>query len=69
METHRLTMEADNGDDVLFACSVESCGRRLVVKRSGGLVVLERGDFFARHVGGNDGLEISVGPGSPLSRG
>ncbi|MGH8839283.1 MAG: hypothetical protein ACRDVO_08505 [Jiangellaceae bacterium] len=69
METHRLTMEADNGDDVLFTCSIESCGRRLVVKRSGGLVVLERGDFFARHVGGNDGLEISVGPGSPLSRG
>jgi hypothetical protein len=60
METHRLTMEADNGDDVLFACSIESCGRRLVVKRSGGLVVLERGDFFARHVGGTHGLDISA---------
>jgi hypothetical protein len=60
METHRLTMEADNGDDVLFACSVDSCGRRLVVKRSGGLVVLERGDFFARHVGGTHGLDISA---------
>jgi hypothetical protein len=65
METHRVTMDADNGDEVLFACSVESCGRRLVVKRSGGLVVLERGDFFARHVGGNDGLDISVGLASP----
>jgi hypothetical protein len=63
METHRLTMEADNGDDVLFACSIESCGRRLVVKRSGGLVVLERGDFFARHVGGSHGLDISVALG------
>lgn len=64
MEMHRLTMEADNGDDVLFTCSIESCGRRLVVKRSGGLVVLERGDFFARHTGGSDGLNISVGLGS-----
>ncbi len=61
---HRLTIEADNGEDVLLVCSIESCGRRLVVKRSGGLVVLERGDFFARHVGGNDGLDISVGLGS-----
>jgi hypothetical protein len=67
METHRLTIEADNGDDVLFACSIESCGRRLVVKRSGGLVVLERGEFFAYHTGGTHGLDISValGPGQP----
>jgi len=61
---HRMTIEADNGEDILLVCSIESCRRRLVVKRSGGLVVLERGDFFARHVGGNDGLDISVGLGS-----
>ncbi|HMG31757.1 MAG TPA: hypothetical protein VK585_16745 [Jiangellaceae bacterium] len=61
---HRLTIEADNGEDVLFVCSIESCGRRLVVKRSGGLVVLERGDFFARHAGGSNGLDITVGLGS-----
>jgi hypothetical protein len=64
METHRLTMEADNGHEVLFACSVESCGRRLVVKRSGGLVVLQRGDFFAHHAGGTPGLELSVAMGA-----
>jgi hypothetical protein len=65
METHPLMMEADNGEEVLFACSVESCGRRLVVKRSGGLVVVERGDFFAHHAGGTPGLDISapLGPG------
>jgi hypothetical protein len=65
METHHLTMEADNGDEVLLTCPVESCGRRLVVKRSGGLVVLERGDFFAHHAGGTTGLGLSVavGPG------
>ena len=60
MEMHRLTMEADNSHEVLFACSVESCGRRLVVKRSGDIVVLNRGDFFAHHAGGTPGLELSV---------
>lgn len=73
METHRLTMEADNGDEVLFACAVESCGRRLVVKRSGGLVVLERGAFFAHHTGGTPGLDVSASlapwPPSALSKG
>ncbi|HEX6578814.1 MAG TPA: hypothetical protein VF082_10630 [Jiangellaceae bacterium] len=63
MEMHRLTMEADNGHEVLFACSVESCGRRLVVKRSGDLVVLDRGDFFAHHAGGTPGLELLLTPG------
>ncbi|MGH3753542.1 MAG: hypothetical protein ACRDRP_12740 [Pseudonocardiaceae bacterium] len=57
---HRLTIEADNGQDVLFVCPVDSCGRRLIVKRSGGLVVLDRGDFFADHVGGTGGLEIEA---------
>jgi hypothetical protein len=73
MEMHRLTMEADNGHEVLFACSVESCGRRLVVKRSGDLVVLDRGDFFAHHTGGTPGLELSLAlgpePRTPLSKG
>jgi hypothetical protein len=58
--THRLNIEADNGDEVLFVCATQSCGRRLVVKRSGGLVVLDRGDFFARHAGGTEGLAISL---------
>jgi hypothetical protein len=57
---HRLTIEADDGRDVLFACPVEGCGRRLVVRRSGGLIVLERGDFFALHVGGSGGLQITT---------
>lgn len=57
---HRLTVETDNGEDVLFFCSVDSCGRRLVLKRSGGLVVLDRGDFFADHVGSTGGLEVEA---------
>jgi hypothetical protein len=33
----------------------------LVLKRSGGLVVIDQGDFFALHYGGTEGLEISAG--------
>jgi len=32
-----------------------------VLKRSGGLVVLDQGDFFALHSGGTEGLAISAG--------
>ena len=58
---HRMNLEADNGGELLFACPHEGCGRRLVLKRSGGLVVLSHGDFFALHSGGMEGLEISAG--------
>lgn len=56
---HQLTAEADDGLDVLFVCPVEGCGRRVVVRRSGELIVLDKGDFYALHVGGTNGLEIS----------
>ena len=60
---HHVTAEADNGDEIVFVCHEQGCGRRLVLKRSGGLVVLDQGDFFARHVGGSDGLMISAATG------
>ena len=56
---HELTVEADDGLDVLFACPVEGCGRRVVVRRSGELIVLDKGDFYALHAGGTNGLETS----------
>jgi hypothetical protein len=64
METsHQLTIGADNGNEVLFVCTTESCAKRLIVKRKGGLVVLDQGDFTANHTGGNAGLAISLGVG------
>jgi hypothetical protein len=57
---HRMTLESDNGEELLFVCSHGGCGRRLVLQRSGGLVVLDRGDFFALHSGGTGGLSISA---------
>ncbi len=65
-ELHHLTIEADDGTDVLFACPVEGCGRRVVARRSGELIVLDKGDFYALHVGGTSGLEIS--PAVPMNR-
>jgi hypothetical protein len=58
---HQMTLESDNGEEYLFVCPEEGCGRRLVLQRSGGLVVLDRGDFFALHSGGTGGLSISTG--------
>jgi hypothetical protein len=58
--THEVRIEADDGVDVLFVCVEESCGRRVIVRRSGGLVVLDKGDFFALHAGGSDGLALAT---------
>ena len=56
---HRMSVQADNGDEILLVCPEHACGRRVVVKRSGGLVVLEQGDFYATHSGGSLGLSIT----------
>ncbi len=57
---HPMTIEAENGDGVLFTCPVDSCGRKVVVARSGGLTVLQRGDFFALHSGTSAGFDIAA---------
>ena len=57
---HGMTIEVDNGAELLFACGHEGCGRRLVLRRSGGLTILDQGDFFALHRGGTPGLEFSA---------
>ena len=57
---HQMTLEVDNGAEVLFSCPESGCGRRLVVQRRGDLVVLDRGDFFALHTGGTAGLGLTA---------
>ena len=57
---HHLELEADNGDELLLVCEASECGRRLVLKRSGGLVVIDRGDFYARHIGGTGQLSVNA---------
>ena len=61
---HTMTIEAENTDELLLACDEEACGRRVVIKRSGGFVVLDKGDFFATHSGGR-GLTLEVGAPRP----
>ncbi|MEZ5079508.1 MAG: hypothetical protein R2878_02370 [Thermoleophilia bacterium] len=56
--THRITEVADDGDAILYHC--EECLRQVVVRRSGGLTVLQQGDFFATHVGGHGPIELSI---------
>ena len=58
---HTMTVQADNGDEILLSCPEAGCGRRLVLKRSGGMVVLDRGDFFATHSAGTGGLRLRSG--------
>lgn len=60
MRTHQMHVEADNGVETLFVCPEQACGRRLVLRRGGGLVVIDRGDQQARHVGGFGPITIGA---------
>ena len=59
-ERHRLILENDTGQDVIFVCPEAGCGRRLAVSRSHQIVVIHQGDFYALHSGGTDGLDIAL---------
>jgi hypothetical protein len=57
--SHEMVCQAETADEVLFACTDDACGRRVVVgKAHPRLVVIDRGDFSARHVGSLGGLVI-----------
>ena len=62
---HQMAIETDDGDDVVFMCREDDCGRRVMLRRrSQELVILETGDFFARHSGATSGMSGSVSFGS-----
>jgi hypothetical protein len=62
--SHEMTCEAETASEVLFACTDEACGRRVVVGKSRPrLTVIDRGDFSARHAGSLGGVafdEVAV---------
>jgi hypothetical protein len=60
---HRMEMHQDNGSEQLYVCPHDECGRRVVLHREGRLTVLEKGDFFAFHSGGTEGLGIGASTG------
>ena len=56
-----METEAQTDAEALFACSVDGCGRRLVINwLRPGLTVIEQGDFYARHVGSSGGLRMDL---------
>ncbi len=58
---HTMVNEASNGEETVYVCPVEGCGRRLVVNwRRPALTVLDQGDFWARHVGSSDGFHLAL---------
>jgi len=62
---HELTGVISPGG-LLFTCAAEDCGRRLVIDRdSGELVVIDHGDRAALHRGSVGGVELAVPRVSP----
>ncbi|HJU02447.1 MAG TPA: hypothetical protein VJ966_14735 [Actinomycetes bacterium] len=60
MESHEMACEAETASEVLFVCTDETCGRRVVVGKSRPrLTVLDRGDFSVRHVGSLGGVVVA----------
>ena len=56
-----MVNEAETSNETMYVCSVDSCGRSLVINwRRPALTVLDRGDFSARHVGMSGGLHMGV---------
>jgi hypothetical protein len=60
MDTHHMLVEARNDAETLFVCPEPGCGRRLVLKRGGGLVIIDRGDLDAQHVGGVGPISVDA---------
>jgi hypothetical protein len=59
-EFHPLTVESNRGTDVVYVCSEPGCGRRVAVNRSGEIVVVVKGDFYALHASDTVGLQIGI---------
>ncbi|WP_305783310.1 hypothetical protein [Symbioplanes lichenis] len=54
---HEMVAETETSAEVLFVCTEQACGRRVVVgKARPRLTVIDRGDFAARHAGSLGGV-------------
>lgn len=55
---HKMTSESDNGHDILLGCIDDTCGRRVVFRRPGEIIVIDHGDFYALHRYTSDQMDI-----------
>ncbi len=61
MPPHEYEVTDDDGRVVVFVCPVAGCGRRVLLDRRGDrYTVIDRGDFFAQHVGGVGPIRIGL---------
>jgi hypothetical protein len=54
-----MVVETRYADEALLVCPHERCERKVVV-RADRIVVLDQGDFSARHVGSTGGLGLGL---------
>jgi hypothetical protein len=58
---HRLQIETSGANGTVFTCTVDGCGRRVAVqRRQPKFVVIDQGDFFARHAWGDGAVSVDV---------
>jgi hypothetical protein len=60
-ERHQMVLVHSNGAELVFLCTSEGCGRRMVIDTRGGrLVVIDRGDETALHSGGTGQVQLGT---------
>lgn len=58
-DLHEMSCTGQTTSEAVFAC--DACGRRVVVgKTEPRFVVIDRGDLYARHVGGLGGMAVGL---------
>jgi hypothetical protein len=59
MNVHRMVCEGENAAEVLFVCTDDQCGRRVVLGKSRPkIVVIDDGELGASHLGSMGGVFI-----------
>lgn len=57
MNVHRMVCEGENSAEVLFVCTDDRCGRRVVLGKSRPkIVVIDDGEVGASHIGSLGGV-------------
>ncbi len=58
-----MNVETHHAGEYLLTCPEESCGRRVVLKHPGEMVVIDRGDFFASHSASVGHVQLAMSMG------